>query len=617
MSALQPALSHPKYRPDIDGLRAIAVLSVVAFHAFPGWVKGGFVGVDIFFVISGFLISTIILENLEKGTFSFAVFYSRRVKRIFPALVLVLAACYTFGWFALFAEEYKQLGRHIAGGAGFISNIVLWNESGYFDNSADTKPLLHLWSLGVEEQFYIVWPLLLWLAWKWRLSLLAMTVLIGSASFYLNVNGIWTDAVATFYSPQTRFWELLCGSVLAWACLYRRGSFDAMCKTLDGWLASAVHRKKQEADGKALSNAVALAGLLLLAYGFWRINTGSNFPGVWALVPVLGATLILVAGPSAWINRTVLSNKVAVWFGLISYPLYLWHWPLLSFARIMESGLPSRTIRIAAVAAAIGLAWLTYELVERPIRHGTNTKRKVAALVLLMIVGGCIGYVTYGTDGLPFRTKEREEFIGYYENSFPGWKYFKRINLDAEWRSECAYFNGKKYREEGKLEGGVADSKPVEAIDPSCHERDGRFDKSVLVWGDSHAQALSPGLIDFMPKNWQVLQIATSGCRPNPNIDAPSSTSQCNHSNYFAIKTIKEARPDVVVIAQARDHSAKTMGEIAEKLEALGVNRVLFIGPTPHWTADLPKILARQLWTTTTTRTSVGINKDVMTINAQ
>jgi peptidoglycan/LPS O-acetylase OafA/YrhL len=149
-------LTHPKYRADIDGLRAIAVLAVVAFHAFPNGLKGGFIGVDIFFVISGFLISTIIIGSLERGSFSFSEFYARRLKRIFPALLLVLAACFVFGWFALLADEYKQLGKHIAGGAGFVANFMFWQESGYFDNAADTKPLLHLWSLGIEEQFYIV-----------------------------------------------------------------------------------------------------------------------------------------------------------------------------------------------------------------------------------------------------------------------------------------------------------------------------------------------------------------------------------------------------------------------------------------------------------------------------
>ncbi len=180
-------LSHPKYRSDIDGLRAIAVLSVVVFHAFPSWIQGGFIGVDVFFVISGFLISTIIFESLDKGVFSLTEFYARRIKRIFPALILVLIACFVFGWFALLADEYQQLGKHIAGGATFVSNFVLWHESGYFDNTADTKPLLHLWSLGVEEQFYIIWPLLLWFAYKRKFNLLNISIGITALSFSLNL----------------------------------------------------------------------------------------------------------------------------------------------------------------------------------------------------------------------------------------------------------------------------------------------------------------------------------------------------------------------------------------------------------------------------------------------
>ena len=154
-----PSLSHPKYRADIDGLRGIAVLSVVCFHAFPNKM-GGFIGVDIFFVISGFLISTIIFNNLEKNTFSFSQFYARRIKRIFPALLVVLTAFLIFGSLALFLDEYKQLGKHTAAGAGFVANFVLWKESGYFDVASELKPLLHLWSLGIEEQFYIIWPFL-------------------------------------------------------------------------------------------------------------------------------------------------------------------------------------------------------------------------------------------------------------------------------------------------------------------------------------------------------------------------------------------------------------------------------------------------------------------------
>ena len=246
MTSHQAHLSHSKYRPDIDGLRAIAVLSVVAFHAFPSWIRGGFIGVDVFFVISGYLISTIIFENLDKGTFSFSEFYSRRIRRIFPALLLVLIACFAFGWFALLADEYKQLGKHIAAGAGFISNFILWNESGYFDNSADAKPLLHLWSLGIEEQFYIVWPLLLWFVWKRKFNLLTITIVLAVASFILNLKGVKQDMVATFYSPQPRFWELLCGSLLAWFTLYKKYTFSVIKSKIDVWLSSIFYSEKQE-----------------------------------------------------------------------------------------------------------------------------------------------------------------------------------------------------------------------------------------------------------------------------------------------------------------------------------------------------------------------------------
>jgi peptidoglycan/LPS O-acetylase OafA/YrhL len=391
MTAHQTHLSHPKYRPDIDGLRAIAVLAVVAFHAFPNLVKGGFIGVDVFFVISGYLISTIIFESLDKGTFRFSEFYARRIKRIFPALILVLVACFIFGWFALLADEYKQLGKHIAAGAGFISNIVFWSEAGYFDNAADTKPLLHLWSLGIEEQFYFIWPFLLWFAWKRNFSLLIIVAIFSIISFVLNIKGIKQDPVATFYLPQTRFWELLSGSLLAWITLYKNKAFTNLRNKFDGYISIFLNREKEAVNGKLLSNFLSFFGFVLLAYGFWRINKKLSFPGMWALVPVMGTLLLLIGGSESWLNRKILSNKIAVWFGLISFPLYLWHWPLLSFARIVEGEAPSRNIRLAAVALAVVLAWLTYKLVERPLRFGKYSKAKVAILFGLVFFVGVFG----------------------------------------------------------------------------------------------------------------------------------------------------------------------------------------------------------------------------------
>lgn len=211
--------SISKYRPDIDGLRALAVIAVVCFHAFPNRMPGGFVGVDVFFVISGYLISRIIFENMERSEFSFPEFYIRRINRIFPSLIVVLVSSFAFAWLALLADEFKVLGKHIAAGALFISNFALSGEVGYFDRAAELKPLPHLWSLSIEEQFYIVWPLLLWMAWQRRFNILTITVFLLIASLVLNVQNIQIDPVSAYYSPITRFWELLSGGILAWISL--------------------------------------------------------------------------------------------------------------------------------------------------------------------------------------------------------------------------------------------------------------------------------------------------------------------------------------------------------------------------------------------------------------
>ena len=199
------AMRVTQYRPDIDGLRAIAVGSVILFHAFPIHLKGGFVGVDVFFVISGFLISRIIFQSFENDRFSYADFYARRIKRIFPALAAVCAVSLLVGWYVLLPDEFQMLGKHTAAGAGFVSNIVLWGEAGYFDVAADTKPLLHLWSLGIEEQFYILWPLVLGVIWKRKADFFIVTLLVAVASFVINIATVHSSPIASFYLPFSRF----------------------------------------------------------------------------------------------------------------------------------------------------------------------------------------------------------------------------------------------------------------------------------------------------------------------------------------------------------------------------------------------------------------------------
>ncbi len=392
------SLSHPKYRPDIDGLRAVAVLSVLAFHAFPDWVPAGFMGVDIFFVISGYLISSIIFENLDHGSFSFGTFYGRRVKRIFPALAVVLLSVLVFGWFGLLADEFKQLGKHAAAGAGFVSNFFFWQESGYFDNAAETKPLLHLWSLAIEEQFYIFWPLVVWLTWKrnWKGKAVFLTACIGilAASFAINLYMVRLSPTATFYSPAPRTWELLVGVLLA----YLRARPLAWQPT------------------ERQLHVASTLGLLLLAVGFYKIDKNRPYPSTWTLLPELGAFCLIFAGPAAWFNRLFLSNKLMVWVGLISFPLYLWHWPLLSLAHIVESERPAALFRAVALALSVLLAWLTYRFIEKPIRTGSHDRLKVAGLSATIAILGVLGMVVYFNNGFPERAAAKVASMNVWDN---------------------------------------------------------------------------------------------------------------------------------------------------------------------------------------------------------
>jgi peptidoglycan/LPS O-acetylase OafA/YrhL len=614
----EPAAIALNYRPDIDGLRAVAVLAVIGFHAFPRWVTGGFIGVDIFFVISGFLISTIILHGLERGTHSLVDFYARRVRRILPALVLVLTACFAFGWFVLYVDEYQQLGKHITGGAGFVSNFVLWWESGYFNEAAETKPLLHLWSLAIEEQYYLIWPLCLWAAWKWRNSVILLIVGVALVSFAYNVYALRADAIGDFYSPQTRFWELLVGSLLAYASLRGMSSIKRstnVSAALDWWPRQNAQFPAPSRRSSAWYDLQSGLGAALIATGLLLLTSKFGFPGVWALLPVVGAALIIASGPEAFINRAVLSHPILVWIGLISFPLYLWHWPLLSFARIIESGSPSPGLRCGLVVGAVALAWLTYRVVERPIRSGSHGRIKAAGLLVAMAAVAMVGYTAWSGAGFDPRLKSQSEFLGYFENQRPEWHYFEKINFFTRWRSECAFFDAEKYRK-NELVGAVADSEPRASLDPACYTRDRRYSKAVLLWGDSQAQQLAPGLTDSLPNDWQLLQIASSACKPDADREAPSTTSQCAQSNYFAAKTIRETKPDVVLIAQLAVFSPEWATAIAAKLKKLGAGKIVFVGPAPRWRADLPRLVARGSWPPAR-RTSAWIDKSFLVPNAK
>ncbi|MFN7645154.1 MAG: acyltransferase family protein [Burkholderiales bacterium] len=367
----RPALLAHAYRPDIDGLRAVAVLLVLAFHALRGRPAGGFVGVDVFFVISGFLITSILLRDLDSGRFSLAGFYERRVRRIFPALIVVMAAGLAIGWVALLPDEFARLGLQVAGGASFLSNLLLWSESGYFDRVAESKPLLHLWSLAIEEQFYIVWPLVLALAWRRRGSIPVVIATLAASSFGLGLVLTATAPTLAFYLPLSRGWELMAGGLLAWALLARPALLER---------------------GADLRSAL---GALLLAAGVLAISASRPFPGVWALLPVLGTVLLISAGPRAWLNRRLLAHPAAVFVGRISYPLYLWHWLLLAMLNIIEQGAASLRVRLAAAALAVVAAWLTWRFVERPIREHPRGARTALSLLGLMALVGLAGLLAW------------------------------------------------------------------------------------------------------------------------------------------------------------------------------------------------------------------------------
>lgn len=369
------------YRADIDGLRGLAILLVVIFHAFPNGISGGYIGVDVFFVISGFLITGLIIKNIQDGSFSFFEFYGGRIKRLFPALILVLVFCYAMGWFTLYATEYAQLNKHILASSLFVLNIVLWFESGYFDTASLTKPLLHLWSLGIEEKFYILWPLILLFTYKRKYFTWMLAILFG-ISVAINLALVNTYPDMAFYFPLSRFWEICLGAILAL------------------WLDSPKAQLKQFLEKNR--NYLSCLGLVCILIAVAILDEKSSFPGWWAFLPTIG-TALLISTNQSWINQKVLSNKRLIWVGLISYPLYLWHWTILSFYSIISAGERSNFVVLALVAAAFLFAWLTYRYWERLFRYKGNWA--VWVLLTAMAIVALASYSAYSRNGLDFRHK--------------------------------------------------------------------------------------------------------------------------------------------------------------------------------------------------------------------
>jgi len=510
---------------------------VLNYHAFPEALPGGFVGVDVFFVISGFLITGIIARELELGRFSLLGFYNRRIRRIFPALIVVLAATLALGWLWMLPAPFAQLGSDTFASAAFLANIALLLQSGYFDVESAKKPLLHLWSLGIEEQFYLAWPLLLMLAVRLRLSLLVAASALGIGSFLLNVALIGSDPVATFYLPFTRAFELLTGAVLA-------------C----GW------SKVNQAVGA--SNWRAAIGVVLIAVAAGILDSHRAFPGWWALLPVVGTALLLSA-PAAWVNRVVLASPLLVWVGLISYPLYLWHWPLLVFMGAIKFGplsLPERELILLASAL---LAWLTYRFVETPFRFGAPSPRKIVALgagmVLIAAAGGAI---VYGR-GLDFRLPAEIRAIADVPTQNARWR-FHQCLLDL--------------------------SREISFAD-DCADRNRR--PLVMVWGDSTAAALIPGLRKAQEtRNFGIAQFTSSSCVPILDADI-AATPNCRTINDKVLGLAREIRPDIVVLHGTWETQLDKLAATAIALKQQTGARVVVLGSVPWWKRGLPNEVLR------------------------
>lgn len=518
------------YRKDIDGIRAIAVLAVILFHAFPTIIQGGYIGVDIFFVISGFLISSIIFHQIANKQFSWTTFYIQRINRIVPALTLILLSALIGGYFLLFADEYQNLSKHILGSTFFLNNFMLWKESGYFDTSSDFKPLLHLWSLGIEEQFYLIWPLFIILIWSQKSKPIIAIIFIIALSFIINILGSTHHAISTFYLPMSRFWELGIGGVIAYTSTFALPSLEIHVHSIRFY--------------PLLLNVSSILCLSVLLGAVFYFKTNMIYPGWAALLPTL-CTAVLLCTNTSWVNQKILSKPGLTLVGIISYPLYLWHWELLSFAHIIYSGTLPYLLTVVLLAISFCCAVATYQFIEKPIRFSLKGKKyapltaKISALCLLSI--GCLAFMIYSQQGLESRTlaQEKKSFTDEL-NSF---EHFKSQVHPCEVSNQKA-----------KTLGWCLQTK--EGI------------PNKVIWGDSHADHLLPGLSKYATNdNW--LLLGQSSCPPLSGVKGfwVGFKDTCANANSIALQTIIDNPAiDTVILASLGPFYISDTGYAAQHL---------------------------------------------------
>jgi peptidoglycan/LPS O-acetylase OafA/YrhL len=567
-----------KYRPEIDGMRALAVIPVIFFHAGFEAFSGGFIGVDIFFVISGYLITTIVLNEIEGSSFSLLSFYERRAKRILPALFFVMFVCLPFSWFWMGPDQLQEFAGSLVAVSFFSSNVLFWRESSYFSLSADEKPLLHTWSLGVEEQYYLIFPIFLLFTLRFGKNRTFWIIgIISGISLLLSEWGWRNASTANFYLAPTRAWELLAGSMAAFLV---------------------------QKNGVQNSNILSIIGLSAIVVSIFQFTENTPMPSVYTLIPVVGAVLIILYGGFKTITAKVLSVKLFLGIGLISYSAYLWHQPLFAFARIQSSSELSFILSGFLILGTFILAFLSWRFIEGPCRR-LRTSRKtvfICSLVGIIIFAliGLFGHVTKGV--LSRFPDEQIQFLEYFSNDAPDWAYFKKNNIQSLFRNECNFFD----LEAARL--GNATNRPRDEIDHSCTEVKSNISNILFIWGDSHGEQLNSGFTSSLDDNWEVLQVASSGCEPSVKMNADNAI-YCNKSNSYAKSAIERLKPNIVLLAQNTNHKTVELNSIATEILSYGVGHVLIVGPTPHWHPHLPSLLFKR-WPNFPERLSVGLVQD-------
>ncbi len=530
------------YRSDVDGLRALAVIPVLLFHI--GISTGGFVGVDIFFVISGFLITSLIVREQAAGGFSIAGFYERRVRRIAPALLLVLATFLVLSIFALAPSDRENLGKTTLLALASISNFHFAFDVDYFRRGADVQPLLHTWSLGVEEQFYLVFPLLVTFLARRRVSMPLVFWGLFALSLAFSSYGALNNSTADFYLLPSRAWELLTGSLLA-----------------IGAVPKVTSRLGREALG--------LVGLALVAGSVLLINGLTPFPGIGALAPCLGAAALIHAGVSGPnLASRLLSLKPMVAVGLISYSLYLWHWPILTFQRMGWTFFPYDS-KIGAGIVVIGLSviasWLTWRFVEQPFRGKRMPTRKVMTILgVAALAIAALATVLFATKGLP----------DLLPNQAGPYAKYVSYNADInQRRGICLLWK----RKDSRLD------------DAACLTPAGDR-PNILIIGDSHAANLWLGLHEVFPE-YHFLQATAASCKPLPVQTGPT-WDRCDELTKRVYEDFLPGRPvdAVVLMGNWKADDVKPVARAAQRIRAMGM-KVIWVGPLVQYDQEAPRLL--------------------------